>query len=489
MREETLVTQKTTWVTYYKTAWFMAGVGLFSQFLLPYVGYRALGSIYLLAILSISLLSTSGPILFSALISALSWNYFFMPPRFNLTVSSQEDIMMLLVFFVTAMVSGLLTTKIRRQEESLEKRQQRMSRLYELGRVLSGADSLQEIESIFKSTVEDQFDAKIAIHFKGKLQNLKNSRLSLSFPMNGKTEILGDVLFYPNEPQKLLNQEEQTYLETVISQVAIAIERFSFSESVVEAKVFHESQKLHQTLLNSVSHELRTPITAIIGTATALQEENILTQPAARLALTSELINSSLRLERVVENLLDVSRLEKDTLKIKKEWFEISELIEEAKSNLKLEIGDRKILANGDVATIMEGDFKLLEHALRNLLLNAIRYTASETPVEIRVNTQKDHITLSVIDEGQGFPENQGELLFEKFYRVPGTPAGGLGLGLSIVKNIIELHGGRVSARNRSATENKSGAIFEIQLLNKTQPETLKGVVNASKSEKEDFSR
>lgn len=476
---------KTTWVTYYQTAWFMAGVGLFSALIFPYVGYRALGSVYLLAILTVSLLSTRGPILFSAITGALSWNYFFLPPRFIFAVTSQEDMMMLLVFFVTATVSGLLTTKIRKQEENLQNRQDRMSHLYELAKVLAGADSIEEIKTIFKSTVEDQFDAEIEIRIKGKYQaqdNIHNSSLDspLCFPMKGKSETIGEVLFYPNQKLKSLSTEEQNYLETVISQVAIAIERSLYSESVLETKFLQEAQKLHQTLLNSVSHELRTPITAIIGTATALQDENIIKQTEARLALTSELINSSMRLERVVENLLDVSRLEKDTLKIKKEWFEISDLIEEAKDHLKTEVGERSITMTGDVSTIMEGDFKLLEHALRNLIFNAIKYTRKDSSIEIRVSAQKEFIKISVVDEGKGFPKHQGELLFEKFYRVPGTPAGGLGLGLSIVKNIIELHGGKIAAFNRLDVENKPGAIFEIKLLNKTQPEILKGVVSAS---------
>ena len=489
MLEETLSPgkPKTTWVTYYQTAWFMAGFGLFAQLIFPYVGYRALGSVYLLAILTVSLLSTRGPILFSAITSALSWNYFFLPPRFTFSVSSQEDVMMLLVFFVTATVSGLLTTKIRNQEENLQKRQERMSHLYELVKVLAGADSIDEIKTIFKSTVENQFDAEIEIRIKGKYQAQGNTQITsatspLCFPMKGKTEIIGDILFFQNEQLKLLNTEEQHYLETVISQVAIAIERSIFSESVMETKFLQESQKLHQTLLNSVSHELRTPITAIIGTATALQDENIIKQSEARLALTSELINSSMRLERVVENLLDVSRLEKDTLKIKKEWFEVSDLIEEAKSHLKSEVDDRTIKVSGDVSTIIEGDFKLLEHALRNLIFNAIKYTPKGSSIEIRVSMQKEFTKILVVDEGKGFPRNQSELLFEKFYRVPGTPAGGLGLGLSIVKNIIELHGGKITAFNRLDVENKPGAIFEINLLNKTQPEILKGVVIASKS-------
>lgn len=476
----------TTWVTYYKVAWFIAGVGLFSQFILPYVGYRALGSVYLLAILTISVLTTRGPILFTATISALSWIYFFIPPRFTFAISAQEDVMMLVIFFFTANVAGFLAAKIKKQEQSLQVRQQRMNWLHDLAKVLAGANSIKEIKSIFKSIVEDQFNAAIEIAISGKDDSAKKAKMpietALSFPLKGKTEILGEVLFYPKDKQRSLTEEEKNYLETIISQVAIAIERFNFSESVLETKFLQESQKLHQTLLNSVSHELRTPITAIIGTATALQDENIIQQPKARLALTSELVNSSLRLERVVENLLDVSRLEKDTLKLKKEWFEISELIENAKANLKEHGTGRTVIVTGDTTTVMEGDFKLLEHALRNLILNAAKYTPKDSKIEVNVNTQKDFIKISVIDEGKGFPPDQSDLLFEKFYRVPGTPAGGLGLGLSIVKNIVELHGGKVAAVNRMERENKSGAIFEMTIPNKMQPETLKGVVSAGQS-------
>ena len=195
----------TSWVTYYKTAWFMAGIGIFCQFIMPFVGYRALGSIYLLAILTISILSTRGPILFSAIIGALSWNYFFMPPRLTFVVSSQEDMMMLLVFFVTATVAGLLTTKIRKQEQSLQKRQERMSRLYDLGKVLADAGSIKEIKSIFTTTVENQFDARIEILINAKDQKLKSrtsnlsGETSLSFPMKGKAESIGDVLFHPKK--------------------------------------------------------------------------------------------------------------------------------------------------------------------------------------------------------------------------------------------------------------------------------------------------
>ncbi len=478
----------TTWVTYYKIVWFIAGVGLFSQFILPYVGYKSLGSVYLLAILTVSVLSTRGPILFTAIISALSWNYFFMPPRFTFVVSSQEDIMTLLIFFVTAIVAGFLATKIKNQEENLQVRQERMNWLYDLSKVLAGADSIKEIKSIFKSIVENQFDANIEISI-GQENNVNhkndasasaNKESSLTFPLKGKTKTLGTVVLHPKNSQKTLTEDERNYLDTVIAQIAIAIERFNFSESVLETKFLQESEKIHQTLLNSVSHELRIPITAIIGTATALQDENIVRQQDARLALTSELVRSSLRLERVVENLLDVSRLEKDTLKLKKEWFEISELIEEAKNNLKDHSLEHSILVTGDTSLVMEGDFKLLEHALRNLILNATKYSPKNSEIEIRVNVQNDFIKISVIDEGKGFPPELSQHLFEKFYRVPGTPAGGLGLGLSIVKNIIELHKGEVAAFNRSEIDSKSGAIFEIKLPNNAQPETLKGVVNAS---------
>ena len=267
-----------------------------------------------------------------------------------------------------------------------------------------------------------------------------------------------------------MNIERANFLETVVAQTAIALERLRFRTTAEAAKLYEASEKLHQTLLNSVSHELRTPITAIIGTATALAELKTDKEEVARQVLLQEMTSSARRLDRVVENLLDVSRLEKGSLQLKKEWFEVGDLLALVKSELKTELSSRELRVGQANDVLLEGDYQLLDHALSQLVLNAVKYSRQGTPIDIDVETSDGGLKLVVSDEGAGLPPGCEEQLFEKFFRLPGSPAGGLGLGLSIVKSIVELHGGHVSARNRFG---KTGAEFEMWLPLKTAPREL----------------
>ncbi len=491
-------------IAYYNTAWFITGISFLAYALLPYVGYRALGSVFILAILTVSTLASRGPIFFAAISSALIWDYFFIPPQYTFVIRSYEDFMMLLTYFVVALVGGLLTTRIRRQEAILHSREERTRALYELGKILADAKDVGQIRSILSSTIDKQFGGDavaLMANVEGTLvherigvyhrldekdfavatwvfenrtpagwstQTLSASKC-LCLPMKGNAGPVGVLVFYPSRKQKSLSADLENFLETLISQVSIAIERLQFSEAAQNAKLYEASEKLHQTLINSVSHELRTPLTTIIGTSTALKDKATGSDPKARESLTDELIKSAQRLDRVVENLLDVSRLEKGTFKLKKEWFEVRDLVENVKTDLKEELGDRKLEILGDISTLVEGDFRLLQHALANLVLNAIRY--SDTVVQIEAQAAPENLKIFVKDFGKGVPEGKEDLLFEKFYRLPETPAGGLGLGLSIVKSIIELHGGKVSAGNR---HDGKGAVFEVKLPTPPTPPKLK---------------
>jgi two-component system, OmpR family, sensor histidine kinase KdpD len=335
---------------YLKTSIFILAISSFCYALLPYVGYRAMGSVFLLSILAVSVLTSRGPILFAAMAFAFIWNFFFIPPQFTFAIHAWEDIMMVLSFFVTALVSGVLT------------------------------------------------------------------------------------------------------------------------EIAQSAKLYKASETLHQTLLNSVSHELRTPITAIVGSATALKDSVTLLDPKARVALTDELIKSALRLDRVVENLLDLARLQKGTLQLKKEWFDLGELFSAAKTGVKDDSQKRRLELVKDDSVLVEGDFYLLSHALNQVILNAIKYSPADSRIEVESVSDETGARILVRDNGQGIPEGLERKIFEKFYRVPGTAAGGLGLGLSIANSIVELHGGRMSVQNRL---DSAGAVFEIRLPTKPAPLAL----------------
>lgn len=486
---------------YYYTIWFMVVVSFLNYALLPYMGYQALGSLFLLSILVVATLTTFGPILLAAFISGIVWNFFFIPPTFTFSISTTEDIMMLISFFLTAVTGGFLTSRIRRQEMILENREANSRTLYEFVQELSNSKDLMHMLRVTTDAVERVFggqctlfpidkDGKISWSPQGKsvlsekdiavahwvYENLKPAGWStqtlsgskcLCLPMMGHNGIVGVFVFTPDREQRGLSISHENLLQTILSQSSVAIERFLLQEAAQNAKLLEASELLHQTLLNSVSHELRTPITAIIGIATALKDPKTFSDDKARDALTSELVSSTLRLDRVVENLLDISRLQKGTLQLKNEWFDMNDLITEVKSNLKNELATRPLVITKSDTILIEGDFKLLSHALYQLVLNAVRYTHGSTKIEIEIATWQNKASIQVKDEGQGLPEGSEIKIFEKFFRLQGTPAGGLGLGLTIASNIIKLHGGTLTARNRS---DRIGSIFEIILPLKTAP-------------------
>lgn len=490
---------------YYNTGWFLIAVSFLCRGLLDLTGYRALGSIFLLAILTVATFTGAGPTLFAALVSAFVWNFFFIPPTWTFAINSPEDFMMVASFFVAALVGGLLTTRVRRQETVLEARESETRLLYELVKKLSEAESPSEAVTILSETLRRQFKAQSAILLANELGKLDAKKQTgraldekdlavaqwsfengkpagwstqtlsaspcLCIPMQGNSGVVGVIALFPKSPQKSLSAETENFLETIVAQTAIVLERMEFRTAMEATKLYEASEKLHQTLLNSVSHELRTPITALIGSASALADDLTAANAEARKGLTSEVVNAARRLDRVVENLLDVSRLEKGTLQLKKEWFELGDLIGLVKSELRDDVQGKSIELSGEGTVLFEGDFQLLDHALSQIVLNAAKYGHPGTKIEVSSRQEGSQAKILVRDEGPGLPAGLESQVFEKFFRAPGTPAGGIGLGLSIAKNIVELHGGQIVARNRS---DKRGAEFEIGLPYRNPPPVLK---------------
>jgi two-component system sensor histidine kinase KdpD len=407
------------------------------------------------------------------------WNFFFIPPRFTLVISSFDDAMMVLTFFLTALVGGLLTSRIKRQESILQVREERSRVLYELVQRLASAPTLSEIAAVVISTIDGLFggssslylaDIDGTINWKRVYGPTPSDANGLRLPLRGSSGELGVLVFTPSPHQTHLPLEKEKFLEMLLAQAAIALERFQFAEQAQNAKLYEASEILHQTLLNSVSHELRTPITALIGSSSALRDERTFSDPKARAGLIDELVHSAQRLDRVVENLLDLSRLQKEGLQLKREWFDLSEVVRATLSDLRNEIGARSILVHGEDSIYFEGDFQLLSHALNQLFFNAIKHSPSDSPIEIAVQREAGGAQIAISDRGSGIPVGLESRIFEKFFRAPGSPTGGLGLGLTIASNIVELHGGRIRAENR---RDGTGATFTVRLPLKEVPREL----------------
>ena len=491
-------------LSYWYILWVIAAIALLNSILDPVLGYRAVGFIFLLSILLISLFVSLGPILFAALLSTFIWDYFFIPPVGRFTIRAPEDYMMMMAYLVAAVVTGVFTHRIRRREKMLRRREERTEILYEIVKAIAGSNSRESfIGTVVNRTgtilkadcavlLADTFGNLVPANTPGRRwipndrdmavakYSLANncpagwstdslpSAESLFLPLTGGISTVGVFVFRPLSKTRLL-PEDSSFLNTIVRQLALGIERENLNEKSRLSLQLSESERLHQTILDSISHEIRTPLTAIIGAASALQDKKISADIDAQRELTDDLLEGSDRLNQVIENLLDSSRLSSGMLKLKQEWCDIKDLF-----SISIE-KQAKILASYNLETDLEDklpliyiDFHLMEQVLSNLIRNAAAVTPKGMKIIVMAKESPKSIELSVGDSGPGIPSDAAHKVFERFYRIPGTPSGGLGLGLWLAKNIIELHGGEISVRNGT----DKGAIFTIALPKTTQPDS-----------------
>jgi two-component system, OmpR family, sensor histidine kinase KdpD len=222
--------------------------------------------------------------------------------------------------------------------------------------------------------------------------------------------------------------------------------------------------RLYNTLLNSLSHELKTPIATIVGATDTLKENDATLSPPLKSTLLLEIELAGHRLNRQVENLLNMSRLESGMLKVKKDWCDMSELIYMVIQKLDPEAQKRITFAPGSNLPLFKLDIGLMEQAVYNIVYNAIQYTPAEAQVNVVVKNQDDQCVISIADEGPGFAEHELPNIFDTFYRLPQSKPGGTGLGLSIAKGFVEAHGGTIRVENNKG----GGAQFRITLPTET---------------------
>jgi two-component system, OmpR family, sensor histidine kinase KdpD len=462
----------------------------------PWAGYYTVSLIYLLALLGLAPFVGRGPMLLAAAASALLWDFFFLPPLYTFYINSFQDGLMFGMFFVVALVLGQLTSRLRAQQVAEREREERATALYLLTRELAEGKDIAELLGVAIRQLGDVFKSDVAVLLpetegEGELIPYPFGTLDLSEkemsvagwafrnakPAGRSTDTLpsAEALYLPlvtpggclgvialrSRDGRQMSLQQRNLLESFLRQIALVLDRQQLSEADQQAKLVAESERLGETLLNSVSHELRTPIAIISNASSSMNDLPAEADPALRRALTKEIHEASLRLNRLVRNLLDITRLESGHVKPKIEWCDVSDLIHVALKANEKELARHKVqTAIAEKLPLVKMDFVLVEQALNNLLVNAAAYTPPGTAVEVSARAENGELILSVADHGPGIPNESLPRVFEKFYRVPGSPTGGTGLGLSIVKQFMEAQGGRVGARNRP----DGGAIVTIRL-------------------------
>jgi two-component system sensor histidine kinase KdpD len=296
-------------------------------------------------------------------------------------------------------------------------------------------------------------------------------------PLKTLRGVVGILGVRPASPGGFLTPAQLQQLEGFANLAAMAIERALLAEQANRAQVLGEGEKLQTALLNSISHDLRTPLVSIQGVLDSLLEveqggeNDVRLDREARIDMLENAREETARLNRLVKNLLDMTRLEAGTLKLRLEPGDLEDVIGAALAHLDNQFGRLPISVNlADGLPLAPMDFVLMEQVLVNLLENAVKYSPPASPIEISASCQYGQAVIQIADRGSGVPAQELERIFDKFYRVkrPGQ-AKGLGLGLSICKGIVEAHGGRIWAQQRPS----GGSIFSIALPVGPNPEKM----------------
>lgn len=459
----------------------IALVTIFGLLALPALGYRAVSILYLLAIITLPFASSRASVLAGALISALTWNYLFIPPRMTFTIGSLEDVLMFAAFFVAAFVGGFLTSRLKEKEAALSLREERMALLYGFTRALSRMRGVEEIASLGGRYAEDHLGISLAAYLRGKdgAPNLSRPLGGLEcaaepnpavarrcFAANETVEDVDGRLYLPlgapdavfgvvvvsGKGRKAFRGESRELLATLCGNMGLAIERELLAAEKEESKMATESARLSRVLLNHVSHELRTPLTTIKGSVSGLLDGSASDDGDLHRELLSETLVAADKLDALVEDLLSMSRLETGTLRPRLERSYVGELLGAAQEALGAETAGRTISID-PAARDAEFDIDpaLMVQVFRNLIRNFVAYTPKGAALRVSARSDGAGTTVVFSDDGPGVAAAELPSLFDTFYRGSNAAANkGCGLGLSICRGIAEAHGGTISA---SATE------------------------------------
>jgi two-component system, OmpR family, sensor histidine kinase KdpD len=457
-----------------------------------FIGYQVVSFVLLFLVSFLALFFGTGPILLAATLSAIIWDYLFIPPQFTLHIERPIDMLMLAMFFIIALLNGILTSRVRRQEKKIRIREGRTEALYQLTRELSLGSGIDEVSKIADRYIQKYFNLDCAIILKNELNQLNhqiqhNTKINLSenelsiadwvykhstkagkytdtlpstsytfYPLTGNIENMGVIAV---EHTILFTQGEEQFWDAFISQISGRYEREFLRNTAKKAYLLNESDKLYKTLFNSISHELRIPVATIMGASDTLLSQSY--PEETKLKLYSEINIASVRLNRLVENLLNMSRLESGRITPRPDWCDVHDLANKVADNLKQELTpfNLSIVIPEDMPLVFI-DFGLIEHVLHNLVLNTTQNAPAGSNIRIKFFYDHGFLTIQEMDRGSGFPPAELSSVFNKFYRGKNAKAGGTGLGLSIVKGFVEAHQGTVIAENRQ----NGGALFTIKI-------------------------
>lgn len=451
--------------------------------------------IYLVGILVVSTRVGYGPSLFAAVLSVLAYDFFCVPPYFTFAVADFSHVITFAVMLLVAFVLTTLTNRVRLHSVAASEREQRTAALYALSRDLGGSRDPARLGASVVHHIEEVFQVRATVLFPepgGKLRPLglgadvDTKEMSVAQWVFDRRQVAGigthtlpssKGLYIPLAASRggvalgvlsvvptsgaPFTHEQRALLDTFANQSALAIERATLAKEAEHARLMAESEQIRNALLSSVSHDLRTPLSGIIGAASTLLDDSARFDAGER-DLLATIHEEARRLNRLVTNLLEVTKLESGHLDLKHDWQPIEEALGAALNRLDEPLRGRDVKTHlPDDLPMLAIDGVLMEQVFMNLIENALKYTPPGTPIEIEARRVGDAIQISISDAGPGIAPGEEAHIFDKFYRAANRgQQGGSGLGLTIARGVVTAHGGRIWAESAPA----GGAVFHFTI-------------------------
>jgi len=413
--------------------------------------------IYLLVVLPVVTLGGRGPGVVASALSFLGLNYYFTPPRHTLSVSKSDDLIALVVFLSVAIVVATLTSIGNAERDRARRREYETRSLYEISTRLLTADVVEPVLAELVEHVKMLFELRsceikdpngvVIASSTGVATARDDDQPAIEIPLHGSSRQFGSLMLRQGGAR--FGEPERRVASIFAQQLAVALERATFEREAREARVAAEAVRVRQALLSAVSHDFRTPLASIKAALTSIvpahQVNDVLPAADDIIELVRTSIEETERLERLVSNLLDLTRLRSGSFAPRRIAVPVRDIIEEALKAAKGLLDTRSIdVRIRDDVSDVDVDPVQIGQVLRNVVENAATYSPSGSPIKIVVAPWREQVEIRVSDSGPGIPAGDRDAVFEEFFRGGDGTSGGTGLGLAIARAILSAHGGQI---------------------------------------------
>ncbi len=489
---------RTNWRAYAATLLVMAICTAISWVSFSFLSGVNLTMIYLAGVVYVATKYPAGPSALASFLAALLFDFLFTEPYFSFAISDTQYVIAFLALLTTALLISGLAQRVRRQTESARTRYLDTVALFFMSRQLASSMDRQSMVTFAVRHLHDVFGCSAAIllpgadggltiaaangdgpfgnpnergaaewtqrnrKWSGRGTNTLPGAACLFVPLLSGEQCVGVIGLCPSDESRFDEQGQQHLLETFASQISLALQRAHLADEAQSARVQVEAERLRNALLSSVSHDLRTPLATIAGASSLLAEQSESLSSGLRRDLAESICEEADRLNRLVSNLLDITRLESGAIKLKREWQPLEEVIGVVLRRLekKREANPIHLHIAADLP-LVPIDGLLIQQVLFNLLDNAIKYSTTGGEIELSAQAKDGEVLVEVADRGHGISGEDLTNVFDKFYRAPShLQKSGVGLGLTVCRGIVDSHGGRIWAEQRSG----GGTVFRFTL-------------------------